>query len=94
MKSENNIPKFDLAEQILSGQRRFNAAKRIAPKSRVQRQKSSDTKQYITSFQSQSLDHKIPESPTPDVLSLIHDNSTHQIISEIVARDIQNLRKR
>ena len=94
MKSENEIPKYDLAEQIMAGQRKFAARKRIAPRTRIQRHKKVDTKPLITSYSPQNTEPEIQKSPKAEVLNFMSEKSPDQIISEIVARDIQNLRKR
>lgn len=92
MKSESDIPKFDLAEQIMAGQRKFAAVKRVAPKIRDQRLKTTDTRLKAISHKPQNTDQTIQKSLKSDVSGLMSDNSPEQIISEIVARDIRNLR--
>jgi hypothetical protein len=87
MKSENEIPKFDLADQIMAGHRKFTAVKRIAPKKKDHRQKTTD-------IRPQTKDQEIQTSLKSDVSGLMSDASSQQIISEIVARDIQNFRSR
>ena len=84
MKSENEIPKFDLSDQILSGQRKFASIKRTAP-----------TRKRISkrNIESNLNDNKSKTIPDPITVPE-NDNSTDQIISEIVARDIHNLRMR
>ena len=92
MKSENEIPKFDLASQILAGQRKFSAVKRIAPKKKDIRLQTTDLRQKTTDVRTETKDHEISKSLKSDVPDLMSDNSTDKIISEIVARDIKNLR--
>jgi len=106
MKSENEIPKYDLAEQIMAGQRKFAARKRIAP---IRRRISNKDENENVSIKpitipnqipitandsSQNTEPKIQKSLEPHVLSLMSENIPDQIISDIVARDIQNFRKR
>ena len=92
MKSENEIPKFDLASQILAGQRKFSAVKRIAPKKKDIRLQTTDLRQKTTDVRTETKDHEISKSLKSDVPDLMSDNSADKIISEIVARDIKNLR--
>ncbi|MBN1972375.1 MAG: hypothetical protein JW787_01955 [Sedimentisphaerales bacterium] len=73
------IPKFDLAEQILAGQRKFASMKRTAPSKNRIRNSNVETE-----IKKQSALNPIPVPAK--------DNSQDQIISEIVARDIQNFR--
>ena len=80
MKSEDNIPKFDLAEQILAGQRKFSSIKRKAPvKNRIgNRDRNSVGNNNIQSDNSIPILNPIPE-PVP-----MNDVSCDKIISEIV----------
>lgn len=77
------IPKFDLAEQILAGQRKFTSIKRTAPsKNRI---RNSD--------RNSNVETEIKKQSAPNPITIpAKDNSQDQIISEIVARDIQNFR--
>ncbi len=102
MKSENEIPKFDLATQIMAGQRKFAATKRIAPRAKDQRIKTTnepchpewDTRPQTTDHDLENKEPEIQKSLKPEVLSLVPESFPDKIISEIVARDIQNFRKR
>jgi len=96
MKSENEIPKFDLADQIMAGQRKFSAVKRIAPKKKDIRLTKPDIRPQTQDHRhkTQTTDQEIQKSLKSDVSGLMSDASSQQIISQIVARDIQNFRKR
>ena len=84
MKSNNDIPKFDLAEQILAGQRKFASIKRKAPlKYKIS---NRDNNINIESDNNNPI-------PIPEHISK-NEISCEKIISEIVARDIQNIRSR
>lgn len=78
--AKHDIPKFDLAQQILAGQRKFSSIKRIAP-----------SKNRISNRNSNSNIESNNCNPIPIP---INDNSCEKIISEIVARDIQNFRSK
>jgi len=99
MKSENEIPKFDLADQIMAGHRKFTAVKRIAPKKKEIRLKTPDistqtTIQKILSKESNTQPAAIPMRREQGGYAILNTNPVDQIISEIVARDIQNFRSR
>jgi hypothetical protein len=81
MKSENNIPKFDLAEQILAEQRKTASVKRKAP----DRNRDSKTGGNNNS----TIENKTSTLPVqkPD-----NCNNDDKIIAEIVARDIRQIR--
>ena len=87
MKSENEIPKFDLAEQILAGQRKFASAKRTAPKKKDTRLKTADVRP-------QAEVQKIYSKERNTQYSILNTDSADQIISDIVARDIQKIRSK
>ena len=87
MKSENEIPKFDLAEQIMAGQRKFSAVKRIAPRAKERRLKTIDTRPQIIVQNSPVQEHNTQ-------YAIRNTDSPDQIISEIVARDIQKFRSK
>ena len=89
MKSENEIPKFDLARQIMSTQRKFSAGKRIAPTKRkvIDRDRNRDNTENV-------IENKKPETNPNTIPITMNDCSSDKIISDIVARDIHNLRKR
>ncbi len=72
----NEIPRFDLAEQIMAEQRKITAIRRKAP---GQKTKTPDQRPRI-----QSTDYAVKQPPP--VLS-----QKELIIAEIVARDIENL---
>ena len=98
MKSENEIPKFDLAQQIMAGHRKFTAIKRIAPKKKDIRLKTPDistrtTVQKILSNESNPQPAAIIREREHAGHAIFSTNPVDQIISEIVARDIQNFRK-
>jgi hypothetical protein len=81
---KHDIPKFDLSEQILAGQRKFSSIKRKAPvKNRIS---NSDRNSNIESNNSNPIPKPIPEPVSVEV------SSCDKIISEIVARDIRNIR--
>ncbi len=99
MKSENEIPKFDLAQQIMAGHRKFTAVKRIAPRKKDIRLKTPDistqtTIQKILSNESNVQPAAIPMGREQGRYTITNKNPDDQIISEIVARDIQNFRRR
>lgn len=99
MKSENEIPKFDLADQIMAGHRKFTAVKRIAPKKKDVRLKTPDirthtTVQQILTKESNTQPAAIPIGREQGGYAITNKNHDDQIISEIVARDIQNFRRR
>ncbi|MBN2590013.1 MAG: hypothetical protein JXA96_09130 [Sedimentisphaerales bacterium] len=98
MKSENNIPKYDLAKQIMAGQRKFAATKRIAPsRNRIRDKNSNEELKISKSTQSEpsrdfiQTNHSEERNTQPAIFDM---NSPDQIISQIVARDIQNFCKR
>ena len=76
VQKENEIPKFDLAEQIMAEQRKFTAIRRKAP---CQKTKSPDRQPQI-----KSTGYAI--KPPQQVLL-----EKDLIIAEIVARDIEKL---
>ncbi len=99
MKSENEIPKFDLAQQIMAGHRKFTAVKRIAPRKKDIRLKTPDistqtTIEKILSKESNIKPAAIPMGHEHGGYAIPSTNPADQIISEIVARDIQNFRSR
>jgi hypothetical protein len=73
---ESEIPKFDLAEQILAEQRKVSSARRKAPSPKAEAPKQEQ--------QLESVDYLV-EQPSPAALE------RQQIIAEIVARDIEKL---
>ena len=73
---ESEIPKFDLAEEIMAEQRKVTSARRKAPGKTVEAGKQEQ--------EAESVDY-IVEQPTPMALE------RQQIIAEIVARDIEKL---
>ena len=75
----SEIPKFDLAEQILAEQRKITAIRRKAP---GKKPKAPDRQP-----QAQSTDYAIKQPPS--ILS-----EQEQIVAEIVARDIEKLYRR
>jgi len=88
----NEIPKFDLAEQILAEQRKITAIRRKAPH-KPQRLTSQDgatgkkTKTPDQQSQAKSTGYTIKQ-PLPKL------SEQEQIIAEIVARDIEKLCRR
>lgn len=72
------IPKFDLAKQIMSEQRKVASVKRKAP----------DKKNKVTNHKQKS--HSIGYAVKPPSMPLYQE----QIITEIVRRDIQRQKKR
>ncbi len=81
------IPKFDLAEQIMAEQRKITAIRRKAP-GKTQRHPSQDgaagKKTKAPDLQSQAQLTGYTIKPPPPTLS-----EQEQIIAEIVARDIE-----
>jgi hypothetical protein len=75
----NEIPRFDLAEQIMAEQRKITAIRRKAP--------GKKTKAPDQQPQAQSTGYTIKQPPS--ILS-----EQEQIIAEIVARDIEKLYRR
>jgi len=72
------IPKFDLAEQILAEQRKITAIRRKAPSKKNERPAQEQ--------EAESIGYTIQQPP----LTLSEQG---QIIAEIVARDIEKLRR-
>jgi len=72
------IPKFDLAKQIMSEQRKVASIKRKAP----------DKKNNVNNYKQKA--YSIGYAVKPPSMSLYQE----QIIAEIVQRDIQRLKKR
>jgi hypothetical protein len=75
---KSEIPKFDLAEEIMAEQRKITSIRRKAPGKKVETQRQEPEVELIS--------HTI-EQPIP-VLS-----GQEQIVAEIVARDIERLYK-
>lgn len=73
---ESEIPKFDLAEQILAEQRKVTSARRKRPGQTIEPAKKEQGPEPID---------YIVEQPTPMALE------RQQIIADIVARDIERL---
>ena len=94
MKSENEIPKFDLARQIMSTQRKFSAGKRIAPKKKDIRPQTQDLRLQTTNPSKEHDTQPAATLPMHGGYSSLNTNHVDKIISDIVARDIHNLRKR
>jgi len=76
--AKNEIPKFDLAEEIMAEQRKITSIKRIAPGKKVEIQSQEPEVELIG--------HTI-EQPTPAL------SEQEQIVAEIVTRDIERLYK-
>ncbi len=100
MKSENNIPKFDLAEQILAEQRKTASIKRKSPvRARISdSNKNSNEKLHpydvICSTGNNPCADQI-ENKANNIQYTIHNtNNGEQIIAEIVARDIKQFRSK
>lgn len=70
------IPKFDLAEEIMAEQRKITAIKRKAPGQKVETHCQRPKVEAV----SRAIERQIPESSEQD-----------RIITEIVARDIERL---
>ena len=87
MKSNNDIPKFDLTEQIMVEQRKTASVKRKAPQA-IDRKPQKKNKSLEDSPQISQ------NKPVSDIFSLGLDNPCEKIISEIVARDIKKFRSR
>jgi hypothetical protein len=75
MQEPNDIPKFDLAKQIMAEHRKITAVKRKGPGKKVK----STNKQHPAELIARNV------IPGPIV------SGQQQIIAEIVARDIENL---
>ncbi|MEJ2647200.1 MAG: hypothetical protein P8016_02175 [Sedimentisphaerales bacterium] len=95
MKSQNDIPKFDLAEQIMAEHRKSASVKRKAPSKdgnsdrtsrNSQKSRESDVVNRILDNHSSPIDRNKP--------AMFHFNTSNtkndetQIIAEIVKRDI------
>jgi hypothetical protein len=78
----NEVPRFDLAEEIMAEHRKVIATKRKSPGQKSDTQIEAGTQQVI---EPQPVSR--PVIPKPDTVLLIPD----QIIAEIVARDIERL---
>lgn len=76
MQETNDIPKFDLAEQIMAEHRKNTATKRKGPAKKSKLLKKQHPAQLIA---------RNIMMPRPIV------NGPEQVIAEIVARDIENL---
>lgn len=75
MQETNEIPKFDLAEQIMAEHRKITAVKRKGPAKKVKSAKKLHP----------------AESIGRNVIANQVNSGPQQIIAEIVARDIRNL---
>ena len=75
MQETNDIPKFDLAKQIMAEHRKITAVKRKGPAKNAKPSKKKHPAELITRN----------VKPRPIV------SEPQQIIAEIVARDIENL---
>jgi len=86
MPQDSEIPKFDLAEQILAEQRRITAIRRKAPPKAgpvgVPKEKGSNGAGMIKGGVT---------SPSKKTEPLLVPSEHEQIIAEIVARDIERL---
>jgi hypothetical protein len=76
MKNINEIPKFDLAEQIMAEHRKVTAVRRKGPGKMAKSHQKQHPAEFIT-----RNDTSRPVLYGPE-----------QVIAEIVARDIENLR--
>ena len=98
MKSENNIPKFDLAEQILAAQRKNSSRKRFQPAKVRAKNKSNNSGEklhpYDIMYPTQSDPRpEVTASKTGNTQNVVHNTkNSEQIIAEIVARDIRQIR--
>lgn len=79
LQEKPEIPRFDLAEEIMAEQRRITAIRRKAPGQKTEAQRSE--------LQAQPIDYAT-ERPTPAL------SEQEKIITEIVARDIERLCRR
>ncbi len=77
LQEEIEIPKFDLAEEIMAEQRKITAIKRKAPGRKIQAQKQEP--------QAEPAGYTTIEPPAPTL------SEQDRIIAEIVARDIERL---
>ena len=77
LREKPQIPKFDLAEEIMAEQRKITATKRKAPGKKIQAQKAQP--------QAEPVGYTTIEPPAPTL------SEQDRIIAEIVARDIERL---
>lgn len=88
--AQTEIPKFDLAEEIMAEQRKITAIKRKAPGRKTESQREEPEAEWGPVLQkkremgAQSIGYTIGQ-PTPAL------SEQGQIIAEIVARDIEKL---
>ena len=76
-KEKAEIPKFDLAEEIMAEQRKITAVKRKAPGKKTEDQRAEPQAEPVGYT---TIEQPVPTPPEQD-----------QIIAEIVARDIERL---
>ena len=76
---KSQIPKFDLAEEIMAEQRKITSIRRRAPGKKIEAQSQEPEVELIS--------HTLPQ-PIPAL------SGQEQIVAEIVARDIESLCKR
>ena len=86
MKSKNDIPKFDLTEQIMVEQRKTASVKRKAPNKKNNSNSNSNSNRNRDSIPT--------PDPIPAAIPIPMPNPCEKIIAEIVARDIQKIRSR
>ncbi|MCH7555922.1 MAG: hypothetical protein IIB56_00525 [Planctomycetes bacterium] len=88
----SEIPKFDLAEQILAEQRKITAIRRKAPGKKPQapdRQPQAESTDYAIKQPPSTRTSQRSAASQSSILS-----EQEQIIAEIVARDIEKLYRR
>ncbi len=77
---QTEIPRFDLAEEIMAEQRKITAIKRKAPDKKIEYQIKARIQEQEVKTISYAIEQMVPSLPEQE-----------KIIAEIVARDIQRL---
>jgi len=77
---QTEIPRFDLAEEIMAEQRKITAIKRKAPDKKIEYQIKARIQEQEVKPISYTIEQMVPSLPEQE-----------KIIAEIVARDIQRL---
>jgi hypothetical protein len=77
---QTEIPRFDLAEEIMAEQRKITAIKRKAPDKKIEYQIKARIQEQEVKPISHTTEQMVPSLPEQE-----------KIIAEIVARDIQRL---
>ncbi len=77
---QSEIPRFDLAEEIMAEQRKITAIKRKAPDKKIEYQIEARMRKQEVKPNSYTIEQMVPSLPEQE-----------KIITEIVARDIERL---